>query len=343
MPENRAIAYDDGLMIKALAVAMMVIHHSFGFVGCYVEPPAYLENNHVYHLAHCFKLCVPIFAFLTGWTYYHHKGKSLSYSLKKIVTLLSDYWLVVLPISLFAVAFCGYRYSGAFLWELIPAHPRELMIATWYLWYYILMMLAFPIFSLVENRQNYKWSLPLFGFLLAGIMLLAWEIPVLHDMWLWFPGAVCGYAVARFRVFEFCLSRIRPGLLSSIVALLPLGISLYTFRYHYMLLGTNSGYLAAPLFILAFLWCAPLFRLKYLRQALLYIGKYSMNIWFFHCIFFGNGTRATVQKALFISDNPLWIFSCVFLTSLALSVLITPLQKRVRQALLVPLWAKLGW
>lgn len=343
MQENTAISFNDGLIIKALAIIMMVCHHSFGFKAYYVNPPAYLDAALVYPLAHCLKMCVPIFAFLTGWTYCRHQDKSFAYSAKKIVTLLLDYWMVVLPISLFAFAFCGYSYSGIFVWELIPACPRQLMIHTWYIWFYILMMLVFPIFSLLENQRNYMWSLPLFTILMVGIMISANNVPLLHDLWLWFPGAISGYVTARLRLLEFCQSLLKPGILSVFAALLPMSASFYICRYHGILLDTNSGYLVAPLFVLSVLWAAPLFHIRPLRQLLKIFGKYSMNIWFFHCLFFGSGTRVTVQKALFISDNPLWIFGCVFLTSLALSVLITPLQKRVRQALLVPLWAKLGW
>lgn len=343
MQEQKAISYHDGLIIKALAVMMMVIHHSFGFAAYYTDAPAYLADTHVYHLAHCFKMCVPIFAFLTGWVYCQHKDKSFAYSAKKIVTLFSDYWVVVLPISLFAFTFCGYNYSGAFLWDLVPACPRSLMIFTWYLWFYVLMMLLFPMFNLLENRRHYVWSVPLFTALLLGVMWCARELPLLHDVWLWYPSAVSGYVVAKLRLFEFCLRVLKPGLLSIAASLLPLAASLYIYRYHSSLLDMNAGYLSVPLFILAVLWCSPLYRIKTAQNVLQFIGKHSMNIWFFHCLFFGEGTRAFVQKAVFISDNPLWIFGSVFLISLVLSILITPVQQRVKQVLLTPLWAKLGW
>lgn len=343
MQEQKAISYNDGLIIKALAVMMMVVHHSFGFAAYYVEAPAYLTNSHVYHVANCFKMCVPIFAFLTGWAYCQHRDKSLAYSLKKIAMLFSDYWVAVLPISLFAFALCGYHYSSSFLWDLFPAGPRSLMIFTWYLWFYVLMMLVFPIFGLLENRQNYVWSLPLFIVLLAAAMFGARESKLFFDLWFWYPAAIGGYVAGKLRLFEVCVRVLKPGMLSLAASVLSLAVSLYLYRYHSVLLQQDAGYMSVPFFVLFVLWGAAFFRLKPIQAALLFIGRHSMNIWFFHCLFFGSGTRATVQKALFISDNPLWIFGCVFLTSLVLSVLIAPVQKRVRETLLVPLLSKLGW
>ena len=54
---------------------------------------------------------VPVFLFLTGYTYYHHKNKSFNYSLQKIVSLLVDYWIIYGITLLLALYFCGYNIT----------------------------------------------------------------------------------------------------------------------------------------------------------------------------------------------------------------------------------------
>lgn len=344
MNGQKTISYGDGLIIKALAVILMVFHHTFGFPEWYLNAPAYLfEAQFLHDLARTFRICVAVFAFLTGWLYFHHEKKSVGYSIKKIANFLLNYWIVVLPITLFAWCFCGYSYSLKMIGELIPFFQHPLMIFTWYVWFYVLMMLFFPVFSVLESDGKKIFTIPLFIILLVGMMLCARRVGVIYYLWCWFPCAMSGYFVAKFHLLEFCLHRVRSGICAAVVSLPVFGVSLYIYRCFGDLNEQNMGYLSAPLFVLAIILCGPLFHCSGIENVLRFIGKHSMNIWFFHCIFFSDVTRGVVQKAVFICDNPLWIFGSVFGISLGLSVLITPVQKLLTRCMLSPLWGKLGW
>lgn len=321
---------------------LMVFHHAFGFAGSYVEVPAYLSDAHLHSLALAAKICVPTFAFLTGWFYYHHQDKSIVYSAKKIVSFMLSYWMVVAAISLFACIFCGYRYSSAIFGEMFPVLPHKLMLFAWYAWFYVLMMAAFPIFGLLEKHPLTFSSSALFVVLVTVTMIISWKVGWVHDLCTWFPAAASGYLIAKFRVFEFCLSRVRPGMVAFGVSALLMVAARYAFYYDYRAMEYNTGFLAAPLFVLGALFCGSLLRKAPVSAVLCFIGRHSMNIWFFHCLFYSVVTRAVVQKMVFFLTHPVWIYSVVLLGSLALSILITPAQKWVIKRLLPPIWAKLG-
>lgn len=340
---NLAISYDCAFSIKAFAVLLMVFHHCFCFPSWYVDAPEFLDNGHLIRLAHAAKVCVPVFAFLTGWTYYHHKDKTIKYSFRKIITLLCDYWIIVLPISLFAFLFCQYHYSIKSLGELLPVFPHPLMIFAWYVWFYILMMAVFPLFSLVEKPIKTVWPHLSFAILICVVMFFARRSVVLHDLCVWFPCAICGYYIAKFRMLEFFLLFIKNKCMALLVSIFSLASALYIFSFDSYLqngsfLHACTRYTTAPLFVLGIILFRQMLNINILWSSLGYIGKHSMNIWFVHCIFFSSESRNVVQNMACFADEPMWIYSIVVIFSLGVSILIYPIQSKLKHRLLLPLF-----
>lgn len=319
----------------------MIFHHCFAFPTWYVKVPDYLNNHFLHTIAYSAKICVPIFAFMTGWVYYHHKDKSIIYSAKKIVTFLSDYWTIVIPISLFAILFCGYHHPRLLAGEFFPLFPHPLMIHAWYVWFYILMMIIFPIFTLIESEPKKAWRILCFIAILASSMLTTRILPKLTDFWIWYPSAISGYFIARFRIFEIFLSRIKTKSIAFIGACIFFTSSLLIFRYKCYFLGQSTGYISAPLFIMGTLLLQYSYPKKLLWNALHYIGLHSMNIWFIHCIFSSPITRKIVQPAVYIWNNPLWIFCITLTISLAASIVMQPIQKYIKKYILPHLFSML--
>lgn len=331
---NLAISYECAFTIKAFAVLLMVFHHCFGFPSWYVYAHEFLDNGHLMRLAHAAKVCVPVFAFLTGWTYYHHKDKTIKYSFRKIITLLCDYWIVVLPISLFAFLFCQYHYSFKSFGELLPVFPHPLMIFAWYVWFYILMMAVFPLFSLMEKPIKTVWPHISFAILICVVMFFARRSVAIHDLWAWFPSAISGYAIAKFRIFEFCLLLIKSKTISFVLAVLFLLCSFYIYLYNGWYLQVSTGYISAPLFVFSIVLLNNAVVYNKLWDILSCIGRHSMNIWFIHCIFYSSITRDFVQDCVFCENAPIWIFGIVCISSLAISKVIYPAQKYINQKFL---------
>lgn len=337
-----AISYDFSLAIKGLAVLLMVFHHCFGFSRFYVDVPVYLNNNILHTIAINAKICVPIFAFLTGWAYYQHQVKSIQYSAKKIIIFLFDYWIIVIPISIFAILFCGYHYTYGTVGEFLPLFPHSLMIFTWYVWFYILIMAIFPIFAIIETGQKKACRFLCFIIILASIMLTARKLPILWILWVWYPSAISGYFIAKFRLFETFSAQIKSKHIAFIIASTFYILSLFVYKYKGTILEQNTGYLSAPLFIMGSLLLHHAFPAKQFWNILRYMGRHSMNIWFIHCIFFSVNTREVVQPIAFFWDNPIWIFCVTLLVSLVISIIITPIQQQINKRLHSLAFEKIG-
>ena len=65
---NEGITKREGLIIKGIALIMMFFHHFFTFTEFYIDVISYpmLEQVFVF-LQQPFKICVSVFAFLTGF------------------------------------------------------------------------------------------------------------------------------------------------------------------------------------------------------------------------------------------------------------------------------------
>lgn len=336
-----AISFDFSSSIKGLAVLLMVYNHVFGFPQWYIDAPDFLNNHILFAIARSAQICVPVFAFLTGWTYYHHQVKSIQYSAKKIITFLFDYWIIVIPISIFAILFCGYHYTYGTAGEFLPLFPHPLMIFTWYVWFYILMMTLFPLFGIIETEQKKAWRILCFIIILASILLTARKFPGLRDLWIWYPSAISGYFIAKFRLFETFLSRIKSKHIAFILASIFYILSLIIYRHRGTFLGQNTGYFSAPLFIMGSLLLHDAFPSKRFWNTLRYVGQHSMNIWFIHCIFFSSITRGIVQPIFYFWNNPLWIFCITVTISLAASIVVHPIQKYLNKQILPHLFSLL--
>ena len=78
--------------IKGIAILIMIFHHfiSYGY-GTPVSQP-WVELG-----AAC-KICVGIYAVLSGYGYFFSKEKSIQYGLKKSWGLLQEYWISLFTI-----------------------------------------------------------------------------------------------------------------------------------------------------------------------------------------------------------------------------------------------------
>lgn len=96
-------------ILKGVMLIFMFIHHFFTFPIWYVEGISYpklLGFAKIFNVP--FKICVPTFAFLTGYFYWVTPDKSFAYSIKKIKGILKDYWGIYIVVLIIA-ATLGYK------------------------------------------------------------------------------------------------------------------------------------------------------------------------------------------------------------------------------------------
>ena len=96
MTETRSfIERDETNIIKGIAIIFMFIHHFFTIPYYLIDSVAEIyRNNNFSFFYSSFRLCVPIFAFLTGFFYHFANKKVLRYSIKKATDLWITYFVV---------------------------------------------------------------------------------------------------------------------------------------------------------------------------------------------------------------------------------------------------------
>lgn len=113
-------------MIKGVAILIMLAHH---FIVMPFSEMPYL----VALFGYACKICVAIYAVLSGYGYFFTKEKTVRYGLKKIWGLLEIYWLTLFTLFIpAAIVKGGWRPSP---WGLFVQMFGLLPNLNWFAWY----------------------------------------------------------------------------------------------------------------------------------------------------------------------------------------------------------------
>ncbi len=294
-------------IIKGVAIVLMFVHHFFTFPKWHV---AGADFSGLYKLApylsEPLKICVAIFAFLTGYFYFFSKNKTLKYSIKKstdvYLTFVIYYLLLLLPVFLFGINLTSKQIALGFL-TLDPS----VMVFGWYIAFYILSIFLLPLY----DRLSKKASVAVFfiTLLLPQITtficfnILGGKHQTLNDInncFSWFPCVAGGYLVAKHNLFQQFsdLIKTKNKLLRCLAALVAMALAA-TAR----LITRHFDFASAALFIWAILEIYSCINRKKLLLPLSLLGKYSLQMWLLHSIFF-NVCKPYTQSFLFFADRP---------------------------------------
>lgn len=328
---DSAISYTAVQVIKGLAVLLMVYHHCCGFPEWYVNVPDFFRFSVLVKFADSAKICVGLFAFLTGWTYYHHKDKSYVYSGKKIVTFLLHYWVALILSLGVAVGLCSWHPGFlSLVYEFFPVSQHPLMWFVWYVWFYVLLMLILPMAHICDTKLSgfVKVTVVVVG--IVFMLIVAKNISLFSDLH-WITYSFLGYFCARRRVFEMLIEQAPAGVrYAFLISIGCFALSFLTWHYHMLAACRGQGSLLAPVFfIVGVLMYLKFIDSRYLAVVACFFGKHAMNIWFLHGLFFSIITREWMQKTFLISTNLCYIYCVVLFISLFLSIAIMPIQKQI--------------
>lgn len=78
--------------IKGLAILIMIAHHFLGY-----DFGANFSNTWV-GIGSSLKICVGIYAVLSGYGYFFSREKTVKYGLNKVWGLLQEYWITLFTI-----------------------------------------------------------------------------------------------------------------------------------------------------------------------------------------------------------------------------------------------------
>lgn len=319
-------------MIKGLAILFMVAHHVFGTVSAYEGTGTILRGG-VVSFAATFKICVAIYAFITGYAYFFAQDKSYKYSLKKIWQLLEIYWLILFTIFIPIALAKGYQLTA---WDFVVQLFGLLPNLNWYAWYvffYVFIMLVLPIcdkiFRRVESKSKYSWwiNLVLLTAVPFVIEVILHSIPnyeemtLVHDAFscfIYFPSCLIGYYVAQFGLIPKIMSKFKATCYNCLISLLGIVIVLVVRYYLSSILGFLLDVIYVP-FIILFANVIFTFliekNIKPMTWIFSLLGKYSTGIWFFHAVFYSTYVSDIFAPLLLWTNNILLVFLlCVTLS-----------------------------
>lgn len=137
---KKLFSKEEFLVLKGVAILLMLIHHLFTYPGWYVAGISY-QYSDVFAGYFCWstKICVGIFAFLTGYAYVYNETPDYRYAWKKIKVFLSNYWIVYIPILLLSML-GGYQFDWKDFVLGLFGLSTNVMTFCWYVYFYLILM-----------------------------------------------------------------------------------------------------------------------------------------------------------------------------------------------------------
>ena len=335
--EKYYISKELSTVVKGIAIILMLIHHIFTFPDWIVVDGGYSPNLiFADYFNSPTKLCVCIFAFVTGWAYAVNKNRTINYALKKIIKFLITFWLVAIPLIAVAVLFCNYRPDILNIITELTGLSSVIMVFCWYVSFYIVSMIILPLLSKALDKN-------IFIALLAGVVLpialLTLLNAVIHQSNLnllinnlrhWFPCICVGYICNNYDIFAK-IKKLTKRINSVLILFFAL-IICFVGRYFFAAL--DFIYCAVLVFAISnvFNGSENIVK-KVIARIFSAFGSVSTNIWFLHCAFFSTVTREMFQPLIYWSANPIIVFACALLILYAFAFVFTKLDSLILKRL----------
>lgn len=318
-------------IIKGIALILMFIHHFFTF------PDTFLIKNLNIPDLRCFaevfneptKICVSIFAFITGYFYFFTKSKSFRYSLKKASDLYVNYLVVFVLLFLFALlsGSCDFNIKDVILEVLMLNRP--IMLFCWYVPFYILSIFILPLYSKLSKKSSvlaifigiiFPFIFIAFLGKVESVFSVGYLKYVFHTISCvkWFPCVASGYLFAQEELFfklDICYSKYR--IIRCIVYFVFTIIPFFARAKN-----AEFDFIFAPLFVFGLVKLLQLLPGVRLLYPISLIGKYSLLMWFLHCTFF-NVSKEFTQPILYYPYNPILVLLWGLVLILAVSFVIS--------------------
>lgn len=285
-------------MVKGVAILMMIAHHCFAFPEYWLDD--FRSGPVLEMLGVQFKICVAIFAFITGYGFCIGKSHTYSGIIRKTLVFLGQYWLQLFLIFL-PTASLSYQFPARkILYNMIALYDNIIIFA-WYVFFHCLVMLTFPLVRKILNGTPARdLAVVLVGGYCITVFLYFQPLrgtlfSLFFDCSIYYPVVGIGYLAAKYAVFDWIMPKLRtPG------AVLLLSTTLLLRTQLSVIKGFNFDIFYAPLFI--YVLCILLKSCSPLHPLLTFLGKHSFHMWLFHSIFFSAYTRTMIQPLVTWTD-----------------------------------------
>ena len=336
--------------LKGIALILMFVHHFFTFpdwITCGVAYPQLQTFARLFREST--KICVALFAFLTGYFYVFSRG-TIRYSLRKITDLLISYWIIAIPMIILAAWSGCYTLSKAGVVRELFGLDSVVMSFCWYVYFFCTIMLALPLFTKFGSRSPVMDVMVMLVLPTAVLNILCVSVSqdiaatIVQNMQQWWPCVAVGYLFGKYGLFEKWLGffpQRGKKFGSAVRAILPALMVWAAFRGRYYIgeldfsvvtlhdiytLKLTPDIIYAPLFLFGAANLLMLCHNSFFFRVLEKIGKHSMLMWFYHCIFF-NCCRQFTQIILYFPKNPILVLLNGLILCYLAAVLTEPVLK----------------
>lgn len=305
---TKGLSKKDSLALKGVAILIMLFHHLYCSVDRFENFTidfAPFSQSTVVSVSLFFKICVSIFAFITGYgllksiANIDFNNKSVfKWNVTRLIKTMSGFWLIYIlsfVVSMIidrrplTVYFDGSRIKGV-LYVLLDFLGLANLFDTptlnstwWYMSAAIVFILIIPIIYLVTRKIGY---LPVVLLIVALPRLMNVDYPGGVNAYSFILPVIFGMIFAEYNLFEK-MSDIMPKnkALSYITSFLVFGIMCVLcyllFRVYPQYKGWEFNYGVVPVIVICFvrycIICIPV-----IKQILQFFGKHSMTIFLTH-------------------------------------------------------------
>lgn len=337
--------------MQGIAVILMFYHHFCGFPEWLSETskcksiiPVMVSGMSLMRIIAVFgTICVGIFTFCTGYYYFYNNRdneQKMSGRLKKCFSLLLNYWVIMALYIIIAFIFSEpFPSVKVFLFNLfgmkLTANTEYVCVTFgWYIGFYIIITLLLPPIHKICDKHKCDilivvgWIL---YFMVSRIVTL-WT--VFSNILAWGPIFSIGYFVAKYDLLgrQWGRNARYRACLSSVFLILIFGIKCVLGSAYK---GFNLYILYTPLFVIALFYIIDALLkedkkiVKIAMDILELLGKYSMNLWLLHGIFFT--PKRSLQFIAYFPQYGLLITVWAIILLLPLSVGVGKVQKGIQK------------
>lgn len=282
---------DDSKILYGIAILFMIAHHLWGF-------PDRFDNRYIsllpigdvsleYYIGIFGKICVAIYAFISGYGLYisvqviKHKNLKNMYKfiLKHLWNFYKRYWfvfIVFVPIGFYweINTFTLKEFTLAFIGRKANIYNGE----WWYVTEYIKMLLYFPIYiwilTKLEIVRYYSGKNPYK--IVIYILALVSFIMTRHYLFIFLTGIV----FARYRVFEYIEQYLYSKRYFNNIFLILGTLGVFIFRS--VLMSARFDDIIVIMFIYSAITLIRKIRSKNIEKSLCFLGRYSIYMWLVH-------------------------------------------------------------
>lgn len=207
----------------------------------------------------------------------------------------------------------------------------------WYVSFYIVLLVSIPLYvKTLKIKNELKWDIIISVAFCVLIRLLADTVnkydkyDVMSSVALYMPIAIMGYIMTKYNILDRINNKLQRlnDIVKILMGIFMIAIVLFIHSTKPFVKGISSGIVLVPILLLAI----AIIRLDCNNRIAVIIkilGKYSMNIWFLHCLFFSQATREVFQPIAYIIKNSVFVVIWILLICTLTAVPIQKIQEKL--------------